>query len=95
MKALILKTEPNSRNRLEICRKFQQLAEFAKLEADFLKFSGSYGLSKVRDRDVLSDRRIAEQWANIVHKPKYHTDFLKLRLPKRNTVRCPTRMPQG
>ena len=65
MKALILKTEPNSRNRLETCRKFQQLAEFAKLEADFLEFSGSYGPSKVRDRDVPSDRQIAEQWAKI------------------------------
>jgi hypothetical protein len=43
MRELIFKTEPNSRNRLETCRKFQKLADFAKLNADFLEFEGNYG----------------------------------------------------
>ena len=65
MKALIFKTDPHTRNRLETCRKFQHLADFAKLEAKFLEFEGSYGPSKVKDRDIPSDETIAAQWGQI------------------------------
>lgn len=65
MRALILKTDPHTRNRLETCRKFQHLANFAKLEADFLELEGSYGPSKVKRRDIPSDETIAAQWGKI------------------------------
>jgi integrase len=65
MKQLILKTEPNTRNRLETCRKFQHLADFAKLEVDFSMYEGSYGPSKVKERDIPSDATIAAQWSKI------------------------------
>ena len=65
MKSLIFKTDPHTRNRLETCRKFQHLADFANLEAKFLEFEGSYGPSKVKDRDIPSDETIAAQWGQI------------------------------
>jgi integrase len=65
MRSLIFKTDPNTRNRLETCRKFQKLADFAKLDAAFLEFEGNYGPSKVKDRDIPSDEVIAAQWAKI------------------------------
>jgi len=65
MKQLVLKTEPNTRNRLETCRKFQKLAQFAKLTVDFSAFEGSYGPSKVKERDIPSDQTIAAQWSKI------------------------------
>ena len=63
MKQLVLKTEPNTRNRLETCQKFQKLAQFAKLTMDFSAFEGSYGPSKVKERDIPSDQTIAAQWS--------------------------------
>ncbi len=65
MRSLIFKTDPHTRNRLETCRKFQKLADFAKLDAAFLEFEGNYGPSKVRDRDIPSDEVIAAQWSKI------------------------------
>ena len=65
MKALIFKTDPHTRNRLETCRKFQHLADFAKLTADFSELEGSYGPSKVKERDIPSDETIAAQWGKI------------------------------
>lgn len=65
MKQLVLKTDPNTRNRLETCRKFQKLAKFAKLDVDFSAFEGNYGPSKVKERDIPSDQTIAAQWSKI------------------------------
>lgn len=65
MQRIILKTDPHTRNRLETCRKFQHLANFAKFEADFLELEGSYGPSKVKSRDIPSDEVIAAQWDKI------------------------------
>ncbi len=61
----ISRTDPNTRNRLETCRKLQKLADFAKLDADFLELEGNYGPSKVKDRDVPSDEVITAQWGKI------------------------------
>ncbi|MFM2430627.1 MAG: hypothetical protein RLZZ511_1840, partial [Cyanobacteriota bacterium] len=63
----VLATEPNTRNRLETCRKLQKLADFAKLPADFLEFEGNYGPSKVKDRAVPTDEAIVAQWSAIAN----------------------------
>jgi integrase len=65
MKSLIDRTEPNTRNRLETCRKLQKLADFAKVEVNFLEIEGNYGPSKVKARAVPSDEAIAAQWSKI------------------------------
>ncbi len=51
----------DTRMRLEVCRVLQKLAEFAKVDADLLKFKGNYGPSKVADRDLPTDEAIAER----------------------------------
>jgi hypothetical protein len=62
---LVHKTERNTRNRKETCRKLQALADFAGLEVDLLQYKGNYGASKVEDRDVPSDEEIALWWKKI------------------------------
>jgi integrase len=61
-------TAPDSRPRIEICRVFQKLADFAKVEVDLLAIKGNYGPSKVADRDLPSDELIEEWWSRIPNK---------------------------
>ncbi len=65
MVKLIYRTERDTRDRKETCGKFQKLADFAKLDADFLELKGTYGPSKVKARDIPSDETIAAQWSKI------------------------------
>lgn len=62
---LVLGTERDTRNRLETASKLQELANFAGVKVDLLKFKGNYGASKVQHRDIPSDELIAECWAKI------------------------------
>jgi integrase len=55
----------DTRDRLETCRKFQHLADFAGLKVDLLQFKGSYGPSQVEARDIQTDRQIMEAWERI------------------------------
>ena len=65
LQALALQPEKNSRNRLETCRKLQKLADFADIKVDLLRHEGTYGPSKVRDRDIPTDEEIAQWWSKI------------------------------
>jgi integrase len=62
---VVLATSPDSRPRIEICRVFQKLADFAKVQVDLLQFKGNYGPSKVADRELPSDELILEWWHRI------------------------------
>jgi integrase len=63
--ALVRSIGADTRMRLEVCRVLQKLADFAKVDADLLKFKGNYGPSKVADRDLPTDEAIAEWWHHI------------------------------
>lgn len=62
---LVFQTERNTRNRLETCNKFQVLADFIGLNVNLRQYKGSYGASKVQDREIPSDEDIVRYWRTI------------------------------
>jgi integrase len=62
---VINSTERNTRTRIDVCRKLQELARFAKIDVDLLQYKGNYGASKVEDRDIPTDEEIAYWWGQI------------------------------
>lgn len=56
---IVEQTDRNTRDRAETCRKLQALADYAGIQINLLQFKGSYGPSKVKNRDIPPDETIA------------------------------------
>ncbi|MDA0673176.1 MAG: hypothetical protein O3C67_05660, partial [Cyanobacteria bacterium] len=67
--AVVLKTDPDSRNRKQTCQKLQALAEFAGLSIDLRSYQGKYSPAKAKPRELPADDLIAEWRERIHYKP--------------------------
>lgn len=63
--AVVLRTDPDTRERKQVCLKLQHLADFAGVEIDLGEFEGSYGRSKTKPLLIPADEVLLEAGLDI------------------------------
>lgn len=72
--AVVLTTDPHTRNREVFCQKLQKLADYAGLEVDLSPYKGGYTSSEIKPRRIPSEQEIIE-WRNRIPNPSWQWFF--------------------
>lgn len=75
---VVLKTPPDTRNRLITCQRLQALANFASISIDLGEYSGGYSRSKTAPLELPTDEQIANLIASVYPRSGRWANYLAL-----------------